>query len=340
MTKIEWATESINPWVGCSKVSPACDHCYAERMAKRLKAIGLAAYQKVVDQNGWTGKIESQFVQAKRKLDKVPRDSFIFWCSMSDFFHPEIMNSYRDCVLEWMLKRTDVTHLLLTKRQDLARKYICGLTEHYRCHEVKNSFQTRQGQHIWQGVTAENQARANCRIIELMKTPLTGKRFVSLEPLLDMIDLTRININGLAAASILEPLDWVIVGAETGPGHRPCKLEWIDSIITQCHAADVPVFVKAVHDDHGRPIKDLDKISKMLGRPAESIRQWPTTGDIHELSTKNYPQPGQFEAGGPADLGPRASTILDRRCPARPGLGGKIKNRCKIDVVWTNKCRT
>lgn len=241
-TKIEWCDATWNPWVGCEKISAGCKFCYAEKMARRLKSIGVPQYQTVVDAGGWTGRI------ARAENIKIPggKDKKIFVGSMTDFFMAP--TGYYDEVFAEIYRNPQHTYMFLTKRPEAMREVIVD------CNAVDSSMKN-----IWLGVTAENQECFCDRAKELI-TIEAPVRFVSCEPLLEPIYFGK---------NLLRKIGWVIVGCESGPNRRECKIEWIQDVVEQCHAADVPVFVKQVSID-GKVSKDMNEWPECL-----RIRQWP-----------------------------------------------------------------
>ena len=242
-TKIEWTDETINPIVGCSKISSGCAHCYAEKMAWRLKCMGIPKYQDVVDRNGWTGEIRGDLGQFY-KLPKKPKKVFI--CSMSDLFHENLGDGSRVMVFYAMRDYPQHTYMILTKRPDRMAYFLRRRISPNCIKAIPN---------LWLGVTAENQKRADERISILLQIP-AAIRFVSVEPMLNSIDIrnyvlpphTTLGLNGETkyyTPYLNSRLDWVIVGPETGPGKRECKPEWIEDLYDQCKAAGVPFFDKS-----------------------------------------------------------------------------------------------
>jgi len=234
-TKIEWVQnpdgtrgETWNPIVGCHKISAGCQNCYAERMAKRLKGMGLPQYQDVVDEHGWTGKIgyANESVWDKPLRWRKPRQVFV--CSMSDLFHPEV--GWREQVMIWsaMEQCPQHTFQILTKRPEAMRRFVTEVWFDYTEEHVALP-------NVWLGVTVE-QHDYGYRTSVLASTPATV-RFVSFEPLLGPMD----NYPG-----VLDGMDWAIIGCESGPHRRPMKLEWALDLVDQCRAAGVSVFVKQI----------------------------------------------------------------------------------------------
>ena len=272
MTKIPWTEKTNNPFVGCDKVSLGCQNCYAEKMAMRLCAMGQEKYFPVVTPNGWTGK--TNFVSSELdKLFQWKKPCMIFMVSMGDLFHEanEIDDIAR--VVAAMFLNQRHTFQVLTKRPERAlfvlnneefwfsyHKYCNSLhdkfikpleQELYFYDEIKNEWPLKN---VWLGVTVENQAMADTRIPLLLQIPAV-KRFVSIEPMLESVDLTSIKGNAWAAYQVLRlitgagdsdrpALDWVIVGAESGPKRRPFNEEWACVIKNQCIRNNVPFFYK------------------------------------------------------------------------------------------------
>lgn len=205
---IEWTETTWNPVSGCTKVSPGCAHCYAERMARRLQAMGQYRYR-----NGFRVTLHPEALEEPCGW-KQPRRVFVN--SMSDLFHEKIPLEFIQRVFDVMNKNIRHTFQILTKRSERLAEAAPLLN---------------WSDNIWMGVTVENSDYLY-RIDHLRKVSATV-RFLSLEPLLGPLD-----------ALDLSGIDWVIVGGESGPGARPMKEEWAVSIKSKCLAADVPFFFK------------------------------------------------------------------------------------------------
>ncbi len=233
----KWWTKSWNPTTGCSKISEACDHCYAERMARRFA--GRAGYPGGKDYFKPTfhpHRLEEPF-----KWKKAGR---IFVGNMGDIFHDDVPDSFLDEIFFPAYVLADQQWFFLTKRVDRMVEYL--------------SRKSRLGPNVFLGVTAETQAWADRRISELMRVRESQKDvnfFVSVEPMLGPVDLTgSYGVIGRAGSPRIEAidatgmwmpkLDWVICGGETGPGARPMELIWARSLRDQCAAAEVPFFFK------------------------------------------------------------------------------------------------
>jgi protein gp37 len=205
---IEWTQATWNPVTGCTKISPGCKHCYAERIATRLQAMGQPRYA-----NGFRVTLHPDLVDLPRRW-WTPR--LIFVNSMSDLFHEAVPEEFIRRVFDTMVVCTQHTFQILTKRSQ-------------RLAELAS--QLPWPRHIWMGVSVEHQ-RYTHRIACLRQTGAPVK-FLSLEPLLGPLP----NLD-------LQDIDWVIVGGESGPGARPMDPSWVIDIRDQCQRAKIPYFFK------------------------------------------------------------------------------------------------
>ena len=264
-TKIEWAEASWSPIIGCSKVSPGCTNCYAERMANRIVGMeykqiysGIPTtkiptkYNYVMGSGKWNGK--TFFVEsALEKPTKWKKPRTIFVCSMGDLFHESVPFEWIDKVVDVMVECRRHTFLLLTKRPEVLKAY----SEYNMSEAIPN---------IWLGVTCENQEQADKRIPILLQIP-AAKRFVSIEPMLSEVNLRELRppYSNLVYDSILGrkynnyqqsdwyadtygKLDWVLVGSESGPCKRPMDIEWVRHLRNQCVEFEIPFFFKQMYD--------------------------------------------------------------------------------------------
>ena len=207
-SSIEWTESTWNPLTGCTKISPGCKNCYAERMAHRLQAMGQPNYV-----NGFTLTVHEQVLALPLRWKSPQR---IFVNSMSDMFHEDVPADFILKAFEIMREAEWHNFQVLTKRAA-------------RLSELDSKLNWPQN--IWMGVSVESQAYTD-RIQYLQQTRAAVK-FLSLEPLLGPLE-------GLG----LEGIDWVIVGGESGPGAREMKAEWVTSIRDQCRDARIPFFFK------------------------------------------------------------------------------------------------
>lgn len=207
-SRIEWTESTWNPLTGCTKISPGCKYCYAERMAKRLQAMNQPNYV-----NGFKLTMHEHVLE--KPLDwKTPQ--VIFVNSMSDLFHKDVPLEFIQRVFDTMKRAHWHQFQVLTKRSD-------------RLAELSPYLEWTDN--IWMGVSVENE-KYTFRIDNLRKTGAKIK-FLSVEPLIGPI--SKMNLRGI---------NWVIVGGESGPGARPLEREWVVKIRDQCLKAKVPFFFK------------------------------------------------------------------------------------------------
>jgi protein gp37 len=279
-TKIQWATDTINPIVGCSHAgSPACDHCYAEGMARRLATMPQTAerYAGVTDEHGhWTG--ITRFVESELEKPlkwKAPRRIFVG--SMTDLFHESVPFEWIDWVFGMMACCPQHTFMVLTKRPARKLQYMTqdGVGRVGYVEGRAKRIMRERGTpipvgkalrwplpNVWLGVTAEDQQRADERIPILLQIP-AAVRFVSIEPLLGPVNLYKYYapcryceaekpMMEMCVASDCPQafnehnasIDWVIVGGESSHNARPLHPSWARSLRDQCQAAGVPYFFK------------------------------------------------------------------------------------------------
>ena len=206
-SNIEWTEVTWNPVTGCDKVSAGCKYCYAEAMAKRLKAMGVEQYK-----DGFKLRLAPHQLEVPKKWKKK---RVVFVNSMSDLFHEDVPLEYIQRVFQ-VMNSTKHIYQVLTKRSE-------------RLMELSPYLNWTEN--IWMGVSVENQT-FTYRVPELKQSGAHMK-FLSIEPLIGKI--TDINLSGI---------DWVIVGGESGPKARPIKKEWIDLIKYKCENLHIPFFFK------------------------------------------------------------------------------------------------
>jgi protein gp37 len=207
-SSIEWTESTWNPVTGCTKISPGCAHCYAERMAKRLCAMGQARYRR-----GFKVTLQPNLVEVPLRW-KRPR--MIFVNSMSDLFHKDVPAEFIAECFAVMQRATQHTFQVLTKRPERAAELASHLP---------------WPSNVWMGTTVENFDYLH-RIGALTQIPAVV-RFLSLEPLLGPIPQLP-----------LKGIHWVIVGGESGPGARPMQSEWALQIRNRCLEYRTPFFFK------------------------------------------------------------------------------------------------
>jgi len=238
---IEWTESTWNPVTGCTKVSPGCAHCYAERMAKRLQAMGQANYA-----NGFKVTLHERALDLPLRW-RTPQ--MVFVNSMSDLFHPDVPTDFVLRIFDVMRKANWHVFQVLTKRSGRL---------------LELSPLLPWAPNIWVGVTVENQDYSFR--IDHLRSSAVPVRFLSLEPLIGpmpSLDLTGIH--------------WVIVGGESGPGARPMLKDWVVQIRDQCQEAGVPFFFKqwggTFKKRHGRRLEGRlwDEMPELPGHQTMSL---------------------------------------------------------------------
>ena len=209
---IEWTDSTWNPVTGCTKVSRGCDNCYAERFAERFRGVADHPFE-----GGFDLQLRDDRLNQPRRWQRPRR---IFVNSMSDLFHKDVPWEFVDQVFDAMEEANWHTFQILTKRSSLMRDYLRG----------------RYGEaggppHIWCGVSVEDR-QALVRVRHLQESP-SAVRFLSMEPLLECIG--DFDLSGIG---------WVIVGGESGPGHREMQEAWVLEIRDLCEGKGVPFFFK------------------------------------------------------------------------------------------------
>lgn len=282
-TSIEWTDTTWNPVVGCTPVSTGCLNCYAATFAARglhQSYVGLTVRRKDKLRDGEKAKTRAVFNGTVRTLPeklteplrwRKPRRVFVN--SMSDLFHEAVPFEFVDRVFAVMALCPQHTFQVLTKRPERMAEYLnnwpAGMSRgHHIAYQLDQHGRALVSEprkqydgsgptvqlplpNVWLGTSVENQAAADERIPHLLRCP-AAVRFLSVEPLLGPVDLgqwlrtpewRRLRAEHWKEPPVPEP-GWVIVGGESGPGARPCNVEWIRSVVGQCKAAGVPVFVK------------------------------------------------------------------------------------------------
>lgn len=301
-TNIEWTGSTWNPiaaflrrdltingklypkgtrgWL-CTKISPGCANCYAERINMRL-GNGLAYVRVSLEDIEW------RIINLAKPLCwRKPRKIFV--CSMCDLFHESIPDHIIDQVFAVMALAERHTFQVLTKRPARMRDYLRGCDNGSHVGTARPRILQRMAglstsfvipkfplSNVWLGTSVENQEVAARRIQPILETP-AAIRFLSVEPLLGPLDLRRLNSTPFLTFSALAPstfvkakVDWVIVGGESGPGARPMRYEWAVSLRDQCQAAGVPFFFKQWGEWAPADMGGVPGIG-----PFDSARKWP-----------------------------------------------------------------
>ena len=207
-TKIEWTDKTWNPITGCSKKSTGCQHCYAEVMSRRLKAMGLSKYA-----NGFSVTLHYELINEPYKWKQSHN---IFVCSMSDIFHEDVPFDFVDNMLDVIRKTDQHRYQILTKRAE-------RMAEYFETREIPDN--------VWLGVTVE--AQSSRFRIDYLRNLQASVKFLSCEPLVE--DLGELDLTGI---------DWVIVGGESGPHARPMQEDWVLKVRKQVEEQKARFFFK------------------------------------------------------------------------------------------------
>jgi len=247
ITGIQWCHHTFNPWIGCTRVGPGCDYCYAERFGHRHgiewgpgKPRHLAADSTWAQPLAWNRKAARDGVRRR-----------VFCASLADVFDPEAPQGARERLWTLIEATTRLDWLLLTKRVGNARRMLPLEWVEKGCPPT-----------VCVGATVVTQEEADRDVGKLLAIKACVL-FLSIEPMLGPIILPK---DFLA----LGPKAWVIAGGESGPRARPAHPDWFRSLRDQCAAAGVPFFVKQLSGAAGKPIKDLELFPRDL-----QIREFP-----------------------------------------------------------------
>lgn len=226
VTNIEWTDSTFNAWIGCAKVGPGCDNCYAEALDARYRWGGAAHWghgvpRRLASPPMW--KLPLTWNRLAREKGAPWR---VFCSSMADVFDNEVPDGWRVALFDVVRETTALTWQVLTKRIGNARRMLPA------------DWGDAGWDNVWLGATVVNQEEVDRDVPKLRAIP-ARLRFLSVEPILEAVTLD------------LRGVGWVIVGGESGPGRREARVEWIRSVADQCSAAGVPVFVK--QDSGSRP---------------------------------------------------------------------------------------
>jgi protein gp37 len=243
-SKIEWTDATWNPVRGCTKISPGCAHCYAERFAERFRGVPGHPFEQ-----GFDLRLVPQKLDDPLRWKKPKR---VFVNSVSDLFHEGVPDDYIAEVADVMVRADWHTYQILTKRSARMLELLKGRLQ-----------VAAAKPHIWWGVSVENQKNGLPRIAHLRSSP-AAVRFLSIEPLLE--DLGAMDLSGI---------NWVIVGGESGIGARPMERKWVVNIRRQCRSHGIPFFFK----QWGGVNKS--KAGRLLD--GRTYNEMPTIEDVHKL---------------------------------------------------------
>ncbi|CAB4137541.1 COG4422 Bacteriophage protein gp37 [uncultured Caudovirales phage] len=241
---IEWTDHTFNPWIGCQAVSPACDHCYAEKLVNGRMAGNFAERRRTSEQN-WNLPL-----RWNRTAEKEGRSFRVFCASLADVFDNQVPELWRDDLWRLIAATPHLDWLLLTKRPQNIRRMLpvaeMGVPD----------WGDAGWPNVWLGTTAENQEQLAIRAWHLSQVP-AAVRFLSCEPLLSALDCNAQNRWGTrwhvltggiryatSGPAVTGRIHWVIAGGESGPGARPMHPDWARSLRDQCARAQVPFLFK------------------------------------------------------------------------------------------------
>jgi protein gp37 len=257
---IEWCHHTMNPWVGCTEISPGCTNCYARVLDHRWGKDRWGKGKPRTMTKTWR-----EPMIWDRDAKKAGVRARVFCASMADVFDEEVPDTWRYKLFNLIAATPNLDWLLLTKRADYMNRFM-NQVETIQLHgQISKEFNLKN---VWLGVTVENQAMANKRIPFLLKSP-AHRRFLSVEPMLEPISFDGIIVqieheeNEGYGVPCLKALDWIIVGGESGPGRRPFEADWARDIKGACEDENVAFFMK-----------QMDKVKPI---PADlMVRQFPT----------------------------------------------------------------
>ena len=265
-TKIEYADETLNPFAGCSPCSPGCENCYAAEIASGRFLKDHPLYKGLAVNGKWTGEVRTCFDIDRPDILDLPlrwkKPKVIFWGNMGDMFHPRMEIGFLTHLFDVIKQCPQYKHLILTKRPKQALKMMWGKQGSGWSYFGKGDFHKS----IHFGATICNQDEADSLIPILLRIP-AAHRWLSVEPMLGPVDLWKADYPtpdgcGKQGAVTSWPggVDRVVIGCESGPKRRPCKIEDMINLVNQCKAAGVPVFVKQVN---------------INGRVSHDMSEWP-----------------------------------------------------------------
>lgn len=236
-SKIEWTDHTFNPWTGCTKISAACDHCYAEGWAKRSGHVEWGPHGERRKTKTW-----GEPVKWNKRLEGTGRRERVFCASLADVFdnHKSILPEWRRQLWHLIEDTQNLDWLLLTKRPQNVARFI---SPKWREEGLPDN--------VWLGVTVEDQAEANRRIPVLMSIP-AKVRFLSMEPLLGPVNLRQLGgdhpgtdaLRGFDLSTRPSRIHWVITGGESGHNSRPSNPQWFRDLRDQCASAGTPFLFK------------------------------------------------------------------------------------------------
>lgn len=280
-TKIEWAHHTFNPWYGCQKIGPGCDHCYAEGWAKRS---GLVLWGPGEDRRRSSAANWQKPLQWNADAERLGVRYRVFCASLADVFDNAVPVGWRMDMFTLIADTPHLDWLLVTKRVGNVMPMCSG----------DGLMFDMLSQRVWLGITVCNQEEADRDIPKLLAVP-ARVRFLSMEPLLGPVSFAGMFANPFDyrdGTNALEELDWVIVGGESGHGARPMHPDWVRGLRDQSAAAGVPFLFKQwgefapnwLNDDDGNKIPGSEWIDRMGKKIAGRL--------LDGVQHDGYPQQG------------------------------------------------
>jgi protein gp37 len=324
-TNIEWCDATVNWWVGCTQISPACDHCYAKRIAAPFWG---QKWGPGVPLQRFEGALET-LKALDRKAQRLGRPLVVFHNSVSDMFDKDAPDEWRMDAFQGMADTPNLIHLVLTKRIGNVRPYTQrdGL-----------AFDLIGDGRVRLGITVCNQEEADRDIPKLLAVP-AAQRFLSLEPLLGPVDLRDPpNDIGEPRYSYLDQelrdqgngIDWVIVGGESGPGARPMHPDWARSLRDQCQAAGVPFLFKQWGEWLPGQNEFHEQASSKSAAHHQDGRWGPTDTKVNDRNYVTWNPSGDMRMGSLIDA------LIDYRVHAWAERVGKKASGRLLDGVEHN----
>ncbi|OCC01739.1 hypothetical protein BA190_27650 [Labrys sp. WJW] len=259
-TKIEWADHTFNPWLGCTALSPACDHCYAEGWARRAGKPELwEGERRRTSASNW-----QQPLKWNRQAEAEGRRFRVFCASLADVFDNQVPSRWRDDLWHWIEMTPHLDWLLLTKRPQNIAKMLP--TADIGCRPWGDGWSN-----VWLGTTAEDGERYRRNWPALAKVP-ARTRFVSYEPALG--PLGQLCIDGQVP-------DWIICGGESGPNARPMHPDWARRVRDDCEIMGIPFLFKQWGEFLPQDMRDATGFEWVLGHSDPRVHDWPDgTGSL------------------------------------------------------------
>lgn len=247
-SRIAWCDDTFNPWIGCTKVSPGCDHCYAEAIDRRMRYGGVTHWGSQVARMrtkpaNWEqplkwDKAQAAYAETMRRFGRPVTPRRVFCASMADVFDNEVPAWWRSDLFNLVASTPNLTWLILTKRASNLAKMLPWVMAG-----------RMPWSNVWLGVSVVDQHEADRDIPKLLDVP-AAIRFVSYEPAMGPVDFSPYLVEDYTGNLLTGPcqvwpaLDWVIIGGESGGHARTFMHRWGKNVIAQCQAAGVAVFMK------------------------------------------------------------------------------------------------